>query len=138
MIENNQAKRIVIISDNEGVAQIVQFTVGREVEMPTMLINFPIHDAPPFDLNHCALIILALSSVASEPVIALARASLLRYVGCVPLLIISERPFVSDQPTQIHHMDFPFTASELKSQVRQIVSEVKRKPPCDQPPSVFQ
>jgi len=72
--------------------------------------------------GNCDLIVVAMrSSFASEPVVALARASLAQRIGQVPLLIISDRPFDSAPDVRIFHLGFPFGADELCAKVRDIL-----------------
>jgi hypothetical protein len=115
------ANQVLVLSDNDGVARVVELAIGQEAQTTTLLLNPDKPANARLPSEHCALIILALSSVASEPVVALARTSLACLVGQVPLLIISERPFLSDVQTHIHHMDFPFTISELSNLVHLIL-----------------
>jgi len=67
------------------------------------------------------LIVVAMSSSTSEPIVALARASLAGRIGQVPLLIISDRPFHSEPDDQIAHLDFPFDIDGLHNKVKDIL-----------------
>jgi len=67
------------------------------------------------------LIVVAMSSPTSEPVVALARASLAGQIGQVPLLIISDRPFHSDPNDRIIHLDFPFDIDGLCDKVKEVL-----------------
>jgi hypothetical protein len=69
------------------------------------------------------LIVVAMSSPSSEPVVALSRASLAGRIGQVPLLIISDRPFHSEPDDQITHLDFPFDIDRLHDKVREILQK---------------
>jgi hypothetical protein len=72
------------------------------------------------------LIIVAMSSPASQPAAVLARASVAGRVGQVPLLLISDRPFRSDSEGQIAHLDFPFEIDGLYDKVEKILLEEKK------------
>ena len=63
---------------------------------------------------------LALGAAPVEPLVALARACLLDCVGVTPLLVLSRRPFEPDLENGIHHMPFPFDASELRRRVQHL------------------
>jgi hypothetical protein len=65
--------------------------------------------------------LLALSSCRSNPVVALAQASLPHLVGQVPILIISEHPFRSDLAYRIHHLSFPFDLDRFCERVRALL-----------------
>jgi CheY-like chemotaxis protein len=79
------------------------------------------------DTHHpCDLIVVALSSPLNAPIVVLARASLLRNVGQIPVLIISERPFLADPDVQITHLSFPFNTDKLKESVSRILHDPGR------------
>ena len=63
-----------------------------------------------------------MSSPASEPVVALTRASLTDCIGQVPILIISDRPLDPAPDAQIVHLDYPFDTGELHDKVKEILS----------------
>jgi hypothetical protein len=67
------------------------------------------------------LIVVATSSPSSEPVVELARSALTGYIGRVPLLIISDRPFAPDPQDWITHLSFPFQVDELRDRVRELL-----------------
>ncbi|CAG0946972.1 hypothetical protein ANRL1_03502 [Anaerolineae bacterium] len=116
-------KQILVISDDESVARVTELAIKREewvVPFVFCLSNQPASQLPSDKYN---LIILVLRSYDLDPVVALAKASLTSYVGQIPILIISDKPFLSDASTQIYHMDFPFTTSQLNVQVRRILQE---------------
>jgi hypothetical protein len=73
-------------------------------------------------LGDCSLIIVAASLPSSEPVVALARASLAARIGEVPLLIISDRPFPPDPVDRIAHLDFPFDIGGLHNSIQDILN----------------
>ena len=64
---------------------------------------------------------VAMISPASEPVVALARASLADRIGRVPLQIVSDRPFDSEPDEQIIHLDFPFDIDRLHDKVKKVL-----------------
>lgn len=67
--------------------------------------------------NNYNLVVVAASSPVSEPLLMLLRASLTSYIGQIPLLIISSRPFESFSEERIFHLDFPFHPEELRTLV---------------------
>lgn len=115
------SKQVLILSDDKRVATIVEQAVEPDAEITSLVIEPAQDDLPQMQVRDFDLIILALSAFDSEPVVALARTSMTLYVGRVPILIISDRPFTSDVPTQILHMDFPFTIRQLCAQVRAVL-----------------
>lgn len=114
-------KRALILSDDEGLAKAVALNLNGYLEV----VRHPSLSAGKCESQIEAgvfdLIILAMSSPTSEPVVALARASLAERIGRVPLLIISDRPFRSEPDDKITHLDFPFKIDELHRTVKNLV-----------------
>ena len=78
--------------------------------------------APPNNANgDPKLIVVALSSPSSEPVVMLSRNALTGYIGRVPTLIISDRPFNVDPQDQIFYLNFPFDIDQLADKVKEIL-----------------
>jgi hypothetical protein len=117
-------KRVLLLSDHEGLASAIEWNLnghgGLEVTSMAPGSSMPPGARPAS--GACDLIIVAMSSPASEPLVALFRASLLRRIGQVPLLIISDRPFHSEPDDKITHMDFPFDIDQLLCRIRQILA----------------
>lgn len=116
-------KHALVFSDSAGIAECVQLAIEHRVQSTFVLLNPAEPILIPSQIDDCALIILVLSSLASQPAITLARAALECYVGQVPFLIISAQPSIFEVAPKVYHMNFPFSTSELESQVRQIVQE---------------
>ena len=70
------------------------------------------------------LIVLAAGASRVEPLVALARVSLLgSLLGCVgvtPLLVISRHAFEPDAESGIYHLPYPFDAAALRRQVERL------------------
>jgi hypothetical protein len=118
MIAGLNGKRALIISDNRGLSRAITINLSElALEVATLNID-PAKvwygEAPSKEFD---LIVLALSSPSSEPVVMLAKASVIEYIGKIPLLIISDRPFRTDPGSQITHLDFPFGIDKLRQQV---------------------
>lgn len=118
-----RGKRVLILSDNEGLSRAIalnlrsclEVKIARwEPESPQSWRRRPEDDS--FDL-----MIVAVSSHTSEPVVTLARASLAGSIGQIPLLIISDRPFDSAPDDRITHLDFPFDIERLCLTVREML-----------------
>jgi hypothetical protein len=118
-------KRVIVVSDNDGLARAIHLNLKAHFEADVVLIAPDLSDDKEnlTSAGDCDLIIVATSSPTSEPVVALAKASLTDRVGHVPLLIISDRPFDSDLDARIVHLDFPFTLGELHSAVQDLLPE---------------
>jgi hypothetical protein len=116
-------KRVFVVSDNDGLARAILLNLKACFEADVVLIapNLPDAKENLVSAGDCDLIIVATSSPTSEPVVALAKASLTERVGQVPLLIISDRPFDPDLDAQIAHLDFPFSLGELHSAVQELL-----------------
>jgi len=117
--------RVIVVSDNDGLARAIHLNLKAYFEADVVLITPDLSDAKEnlTSVGDCDLIIVATSSPTSEPVVALAKASLTDRVGQVPLLIISDRPFDPDLDARIVHLGFPFTLGELHSAVQELLPE---------------
>lgn len=113
------SKGIVVLSDNDKLARALQLNLC--AHWPVSLGRLADPALPVVPAGEFGLIILALSSPASEPIVALNRAALLKYIGSVPLLIISDRPFQPSPDQLIIHLDFPFQSGALVSRVQEIM-----------------
>ncbi len=106
-------KRMLVVSDNPTMARTIEVVAGEEwVVAKAVLPNQDRRDKPE-EYGCPDLIVVALSSTASEPIVALAQAQAICHVGQVPVLIISDRQFDSDPDTRIAFLDFPFSVDEL-------------------------
>jgi len=111
------SKRIVVLSDSDGLARALELNLQDYAEIEVVRPERP----ASCEMGQCSLIIVAASAESSEPVVALARALLLDRVGRVPVLIISDRPFQTDPECQISHLDFPFTIASLHDRVGEML-----------------
>jgi hypothetical protein len=122
MTAHSTMKQIVVVSDSIGLSRVIEVNLkGLKVEVLKITCSPEGTGGRGQLARRCDLIIVALSSPASEPVVVLARASLAGQVGQVPLLIISDRPFESDPRDQIVHLDFPFDIDRLYGTVSAIL-----------------
>ncbi len=130
MVADLAGKRVLVLSDNDGLSRAIELNLkqNNHLEVVRLALNSPgqrhlegqraetQNGGEDFDL-----IVVAMSSPTSEPIVALARASLAGRIGQVPLLIISDRPFQSDPDDQILHLEFPFEIESLQDKVREIL-----------------
>ncbi len=122
MMANLARKNILVLSDNEGLSRAIELNLNGHLELEIVRLTASSLERQANQENdNLALIILAVSSLASEPVVALSRASLADRIGQVPLLIISDRPFDSDPADRIAHLDFPFKVEDLHDKVDEIL-----------------
>ncbi|MCP4537013.1 MAG: hypothetical protein GY832_07685 [Chloroflexi bacterium] len=116
-------KKVLVLSDNEGLSRAIELNLNSRLEVK--IIKFAPRSPEKWktqtEVDDFDLIVLAMSSPSSEPVVALARASLTRQIGRTPLLIISDRPFNSEPEHQITHLNFPFDIDKLCNQVDEIL-----------------
>lgn len=114
------AKNVLVLSDDDLLSRVVELTLD---EYALQVIPIPAGSAEcqaaDLDLEAVDLVILALGSLSSEPVVALAKTSLTNAIGHVPLLVISSKRFQPDTHVPIYHLDFPFDVRELQVKVRQ-------------------
>ena len=115
-------KRILVLSDNDGLSRAIELNLNTHLEVEVVrLAPGSLGQEGSHADGDCDLIVVAVSSHTSEPLVALARASLVGRVGQVPLLIISDRPFDPEPEEQIVHLDFPFDGDELRDRVKEIL-----------------
>jgi hypothetical protein len=122
-------KRVLVLSDNDGLSRAIGLNLERsDLEVVEFALSSPGQRCPEerragsqAEVGDFDMIVVAMSSPTSEPVVALARASLAGRIGQVPLLIISDRPFHSDPDDQIIHLDFPFDIDGLRAKVKEIL-----------------
>jgi hypothetical protein len=126
-------KRVLVLSDNDGLSRAIELNLKHNhLEVIRLALSSPGQRCPEpvegrgsqAEVGDFDLIVVAMSSPTSEPVVALARASLAGRIGQVPLLIISDRPFHSDLDDQIIHLDFPFDIDGLHDKVKKILQRV--------------
>jgi hypothetical protein len=139
-------RRILVLSDNDGLSRAIELNLKHShLEVIRLALSSPRLRKRPSaqgrgkgsakrqrcpekqrtgsqaEVGDFDLIVVAMSSPTSEPVVALARASLAGRIGRVPLLIISDRPFQSEPDDQITHLDFPFDIDRLHDKVKEIL-----------------
>jgi hypothetical protein len=137
---NLAGKRVLVLSDNDGLSRAIELNLERShLEVVKFALSSPRPRYPEHTSSRACrgvegwesqnevgdfdLIVVAMSSPASEPVVALYRASLVGQIGQVPLLIISDRPFQSDPGDRIIHLDFPFDIDGLHDKVEKILQD---------------
>ncbi|MCP4538145.1 MAG: hypothetical protein GY832_13470 [Chloroflexi bacterium] len=129
-------KRVLVLGDNAKLSRAIELNLELCLRMQIMIRmtsspsqrkdrteNNPQHnDASDNGARNVDLIVVAASSPTSEPIIALARASLTGCIGQVPILIISHRPIDPAPDAHIDHLNFPFDANGLYKKVRDILA----------------
>ncbi len=120
-------KRVLVLSDNNGLSRVIEFSLENDgLEVIKSVSGSWQQGEWQSEVADVDLIIVAMSSPASQPAAVLARASVAGRVGQVPLLLISDRPFHSDSEDQIAHLDFPFEIDGLYDKVEEILLEEKK------------
>ncbi len=117
-------KRVLVLSDNNALFRAIEFSLenkGLQVVKSVSSSSEQKREQPK--VRDVDLIVVAMSSPTSEPVVALSRASLIEQVGQIPLLIISDRPFHSDSDDHITHLSFPFDIDGLDTKVEEILQK---------------
>jgi hypothetical protein len=119
-----QGKSILVLSDNDLLARAIELNLSKTWTVDVLLLTpeSAVRRRSRAGVDrHADLIVVAMSSPASEPVVALSRASLCGRIGQVPILIISDRPFDSRSDDRIIHLDFPFDINRLRGKVAEIL-----------------
>jgi hypothetical protein len=134
MKDDLEGKKALIISDNGGLARVVELNLRIRLGMEVLKYDPDLSGQDRYD--DLDLLVLAISSPSREPILELARASLVERIGQVSLLIISDRPFQSEPDEDIVHLDFPFTIDALESKVRGILHKKAQSEASDGPSSL--
>jgi DNA-binding response OmpR family regulator len=122
MVADLVGKTVLVLSDNEGLSRAIELNLERsDLEVIRFASSSPGQWGSQAEVGDFDLIVVAMSSPTSEPVVTLARASLAGLIGQVPLLIISDRPFHSEPDDQITHLDFPYDLDRLHDKVEEIL-----------------
>jgi hypothetical protein len=116
-------KRAVVLGDNDLLCRAIGLSLDGHLQMEVVETGPALPQGPDLSAmgNHLDLIVVAMCSPDSEPLLALVRASLAHRVGRTPVLIISERPFEARPGENIAHLRFPFRPEELHHRVRGIL-----------------
>jgi len=114
---------ILVICDHPRLARIIALNLEPFWKVGQLVVEETAEVSPlqiPLDLR---LVILGLSSSEGEPLVTLHRAVSTPIAGKIPLLIVSDRAFVSRASELIWHLDYPFDSPALCLKVRDILSE---------------
>ncbi len=120
LIQDEMTRRVLVLSDNDGLSRAIKLNLNSylDVQVVNLAPSVQQHQS---DVGQCDLMIVAMSSSTSEPIVALTRASLTEHVGQVPLLIISDRPFRYEPEDHIAHLEFPFEIDTLRRKVKEML-----------------
>ena len=126
--ESVTIKRVLILSDNDGLSKAVELNL-RATSLPAGVELETIRCVPSTDegiktqINHADLhlIVVALSSVSSAPALALAKNSLLHRVGYTPMLIISQTTTEFNAQEHTSHMKYPFDIDQLQNAIKDML-----------------
>ena len=118
-VKTLEKKKVLILSDNKSLSRAIELNLNSRLEVKIIKLasELPTQWEAQTGTTDFDLIILAMSSPDSEPVVTLARASLIKRIGQTPLLIISDRPFDVEPEHRITHLNFPFEIDRLCSTV---------------------
>ncbi len=121
MTSTSGNKRILLLSDDGRVAKIIEAIQAHDLAIVRFMLQPPEQTEVSVPAGRFDLILLSLSVYENEPIVALARTSLAGLIGHLPILIISEKPFQSDAATLITYMNLPFSVTQLRDRVRDIL-----------------
>jgi hypothetical protein len=125
MITASVRKKVLVLSDNGGLSRAIRLNLNNCMDVEIVGFNPDSLEKRKAQASNgdCDLLVVAMSSPTSEPVVALARSSLADQIGRIPLLIISDRPFNSDPEDRIVHLDFPFDIDKLCRKVQDMLQD---------------
>lgn len=123
MLADLTGKRVVVLSDNDMLSTAIALNLRNCLRMEVVkpALSLPQRGECRAELGDLDLIVVAMSSPTSKPIVALLGASLSDRVDQVPLLIISHRSFQADPEGKVFHLDFPFDLDDLFSKVGEIL-----------------
>jgi hypothetical protein len=123
------SKRLLILGDHHCLAKAVAADLGTLGETTTV-VYATTDSVPqaPVENDGFDLIVMAMGLPYSEPLVALARASLSEAAGRVPILIVSDRHFRTDAEARISHLDYPCSATELRQAAEKLLNGVGTQP----------
>lgn len=127
MVSTLEGKRVVVISDNDLLFRAIEQNLHGRLRMEVLrsVADTPTQVQAQANRDGWDLIVVALSEPVGEPVVELVQASLTRWLGRVPLLIISERPFEARPEQKIVHLSFPFAPDELFDTVAWMLTGIR-------------
>lgn len=118
-LPNKSDPQIILLSDSYRMAGICDSYLSSRFRVAAYLVSQS--KRPNIDLHHNSLIVLALSSPSSDPVIVLLKAELVGYISQVPILIISRHPFESQPDELIWHLGLPLNRQGLYECIDRII-----------------
>lgn len=140
MVADETTKRVLVVSDDSRLSRAIELNLNSRlaVEVVTATTDLAEQRTDRTQEGNLALIVVAMSSPSSEPVVALARARLTHYIGRVPILLISDRPVCPARDTKIGHLEYPFGIDALRDKVAEILEIEQAGPaPAKTPPSNY-
>jgi DNA-binding response OmpR family regulator len=123
MAPDKKDKRILVVSDDKRLSRAIELNLHNRLAVDIVMdatgpLERVVGRTKNGDLD---LIVVAASSLSSEPVITLARARLAHHIGRIPILLISDRPVAPAPDTKIDHLAYPFGINELCEAVKEIL-----------------
>ena len=123
MVTGSDRKTVLVLSDDDRLSRAIELSLNQSIEVKIIRLAPPssAQRSSQAEVGDFDLMVVAMSSPTGEPVVALAKASLAKHIGLVPLLIISDKPFSSDLDSRIAHLDFPFDPHAIQDKVRELL-----------------
>ena len=125
MIIDSVRKKVLVLSDNDGLSRVIRLNLNSCMDVEIVRFRPDSQDKQVVQAGNgdFDLLVVAMSSPTSEPIVALSRSSLASQIGRIPLLIIFDRPFNSDPEDRIVHLDFPFDIDKLCRKVQDMLQD---------------
>lgn len=119
-MKNQTYKQALVLCDNDLLFDVIKLNLTQiQVETLRHKNGTPVHSLENQSKEDKPdLIVVAISLPDGEPIVTLFNASLTEQIGRIPLLIISDRKFDPNHKGRIFHLDFPFSAIDLRSTVQ--------------------
>jgi DNA-binding response OmpR family regulator len=123
MVADETTKRVLVVSDDSRLSRAIELNLNSRLAVTVVIATTGLAEqrADRKQKDNPALIVVAMSSPSSEPVVALTRAGLTHHIGRVPILLISDRPVCPALDTKIGHLEYPFGIDALRDKVAEIL-----------------
>lgn len=105
--------RIYVLSDSDRLYRLISYLLADYGPVAGWVSKGEAETSPTFALHASQLVIIAAAATTSEPLVMLAQAGLAAFVGRVPLLLITDRPFLAPPDNSIYHLNYPFAPEAL-------------------------
>ena len=116
-------KKIQILSDNDRLSEVIELNLNGDFDVEILRATEKLSAIRSSQLESDSfdLIVAAMASYTSEPIVALARASLAAQIGKVSVSIVSERPYEFHPDDLISHLESSSDIDGIRDKAKEIL-----------------